>query len=130
MSATNKKDKNPETPTLEQFEGFKEEITTAVEELRATVQALDDRQTGYMAKINGRMDDIQENMRESEHRMMEAMENRMMTALERFYIKVEQPATAKRTAPTKHAAPIGTAEIEVARTPYLLWKPQVLFRTC
>jgi hypothetical protein len=84
MSATNKKDKYPENPTLEQFEGFKEE-------LRATVQVIADRQSGYMAKLNGIEDnidirfhdlrDIQENMRES----MAAMENRLMAALERFY---------------------------------------------
>jgi folate-dependent phosphoribosylglycinamide formyltransferase PurN len=60
LSATSKKDKNPETPALEQYEGFKEEIATAVEELRATVQVL----AGYMAKINGRMEYIQENMKE------------------------------------------------------------------
>jgi hypothetical protein len=37
MNATNKKDKNPENPSImEQFIGLKDEVTSTVEQLRAS----------------------------------------------------------------------------------------------
>jgi hypothetical protein len=84
-----------ENVTIEQFEGFKEEV-------KAKLQVMEDRQTGIMKKLNGieeKVDHIREAIQESEHRtirMMEAMRENFMAALEKFYTKVEQPATAKR----------------------------------
>jgi uncharacterized protein YoxC len=79
---------------MEQFEGFKE--------VKSTFQAIEDKQPGIIEKVNRieeKIDHIRESIQESEHRtirVMEAMREDFMAALEKFYTKAEQPATAKR----------------------------------
>jgi hypothetical protein len=112
MSATNKKDRNPENPTLEQFETFKEEVKSAL-------QVMEDKQTGFWAKLNG----IEENMGAMENRMreaMEAMENRMMAALERSNRdppKIQKDNTSTATPGDEDTAQSGREE-KVQREDY------------
>jgi hypothetical protein len=108
MSATNKKDRNPENPTLEQFETFKEEVKSAL-------QAMEDKQTGFWAKLNG-IEENMDHMREA----MEAMENRMMAALERFNRdppKIQKDNTSTATPGDEDTAQSGREE-KVQREDY------------